>query len=458
MRDRGAWIAVVVAVFSLALSALVLARGGGYYVVVPRLAYLAPLAAVGTVAALAALRVAPGPLNVLGWLGVIVVAGVAWNFLVYWLKFGADVWALLLPLAHPTGIDFRDGLYNPAAAFSTLHSGWPPLTLLLGRPFTLVSFSTGYVVQVVMLVALALAAAALSATLAARAAFAPDLSGQRRLAGGRLLALVMGLWLVTSYGFMYEVERGNIDLYALVFALLAVWLMLRSPRSVWLPAAVLAIAVGLKLYPAVLVVLLLWRYRWRAVLPVAVCTLAVMLIAGPANLRDSFATLNTLQSNQASLGWSNHSSAAVAQILQNITGWAPSWIGYPLLLVPLALWACTLVILVRRGWSDRNAVVAAAACMPLMSVVPSISHDYRLVLSVFPIAVLAAVLATMEREPGAVWIVLFGALAMVMILLARSSLVVVPSLQSSKYAMLVMVQVLLLVVVAMTGRAERSAG
>ncbi|MFA4964177.1 MAG: glycosyltransferase family 87 protein [Thermoleophilia bacterium] len=458
LRASGAWLGFIVAAFGSGMTAVVLARGGGYYVVVPRLAYLLPLAVVGAIAGLAALGVARNALSVAGWLGLIVAAGFAWNFLVYAFKFGSGVWGVLLPLAHPTGIDFRDGLYDPAAAFSTLHSGWPPLTLLLGRPFTLVSFSTAYIVQVALLVALGLAAAALSGVLAAKAAFVRGLPGRGRAVGAKALALVMALWLVTSYGFMYEVERGNIDLYALVFSLLAVWLMIRFPRSAWLPAAVLAIAIGLKLYPAVLVVLLVWRYRWRALLPGAVSVLAVLLIAGPANLRDSFATLGAVQANRASLGWSNHSSAALAHILQNITGWAPEWVGYPLLLVPLAVWGFTLVTLVRRGWSDRNAIVAAAASVPLMGIVPSISHDYRLVLCVFPLAVLTAMVATMRREPGVVWPLLFGMLALTVILLARSSLVVAPSLQASKYALLVVVQALLLVVVLMTGREATPAG
>ena len=160
-----------------------------------------------------------------------------WNFLVYWFHFGSATWGLLLPLATPTGVDFRDGLYQPALDFSTAHSGWPPLTLLLGRPFTLFSFSTGYAIQVVVLVALALAAIALSAVLARRALGTSDDAAGRdppvasRLFGRRVtaaqIAVVAGLWLLTSYGFMYEIERGNIDLYALFFALLAVWLMLK---------------------------------------------------------------------------------------------------------------------------------------------------------------------------------------------------------------------------------------
>jgi hypothetical protein len=451
-KERAVRIGLAVGVVGLAMSALVLARGGGYYVVVPRLAVILPLGVVGVVSALAAADVGPATLGAVAWLGVIALAGVAWNFFVYSLKFGNAVWGMLVPRARPIGVDFRDGLYDPARTFSTVHSGWPPLTLLLGRPFTMVGFSTGYAIQVCILVALAVAAAVLSAGLATRAACPPETSVQARKVDARLLALVMGFWLITSYGFMYEIDRGNIDLYALVFSLLAVWLTIRSSRSAWPPAAVLAVAIGLKLYPAILLVVLFWRYRWRALLPAVVTTLAVLLVAGPANLRHSLVTLNSIQAGVHAEWWGQDSATAMAHVLRDHTSWAPSWIWYPLLIVPLGAWAVTMVALFRRGWSDRGAVLAAAACVPPMAIVPAVSNDYKLVLCVFPLAVLAVVVATMRREPGAAWVVLFGALAFTMIFLARSTILVAPSLQASKYTLLVVLQVLLVAVVLMTGR------
>ena len=177
LRDKGAWLGVVVGALGWFLSILVLLRGGGYFVVVPGLAVVLPLAVVGTVTALAAFGVGRGYVNAALWLSVIALFGVFWNFLIYWVRFGSATWGLLLPLAKPTGIDFRDGLYQPALAFSTAHSGWPPLTLLLGKVFTLFSFSTGHAIQVVVLVMMAIAVVVLSAVLAGR--------GDRRARRGR---------------------------------------------------------------------------------------------------------------------------------------------------------------------------------------------------------------------------------------------------------------------------------
>ena len=452
MKTKGVSIGLAVAVFGLAMSAVALARDGGYFLVVTRLAVVLPLAVVGTVTTLVAAGVARKSLDAVMWLGVIALAGWGWDFLAQWLRWRSAVWGILLPLAHPTGLDFRDGLYDPARSFSTAGSGWPPLTLLLGRPFTLVSFSTGYAIQACILVAIAIAAAVLSAQLAAKAVCVPDESGQGRKLDVRTIALVMGFWLMTSYGFMFEVERGNIDLYALVFSLASVWLMIRFPRSAWLPAAALAIAIGLKLYPAVLLVVLVWRYRRRSLVPAAVTTLAVMAVGGPANLHHSLVALYSIQADPARLGWLNESAAAVAHMLRGDTSWAPSWILYPLLLAPFALWGSTLVVLIRRGCSERRIVLAAAACVPLMVVIPTISNDYKLALDVFPLAVLAAVIATMRREPGLTWVTLFGVLAFTMVFLAESSRLIAPSLQTSKYAFQLVLQALLLVAVLTADR------
>jgi hypothetical protein len=458
LGDRGVWLGATVGAVGLLMSALVLARGGGYYVVVPRLAIVVPLALVGVVCVLATAGVGRAAMNAVTWLGVIALGGLAWNVLTYSFKFHSAVWSVLIPRIHPVGVDFRDGLYRPAAIFSTAHSGWPPLTLLLGKPFTLVSLSTGYAIQAAILVACALGATVLSAKLAMKVAGTPRPEGhagaplpgavRERAIDTPLLALVMGLWLFTSYGFMYEVERGNIDLYALVLSLLAVWAMLRA-RSPWLPALLLAGAIGLKLYPAILLVVLLWRYRRRAVVPAIVTTVAALLAAGPANLRSSVSSLDALQGNVHAEWWGQTSATAMTHVLRAHTGWAPSWVGYPLIVVPLALWAGTMVVLLRRGWSERGAVLAAAACVPPMAIVPAVSNDYKLVLCVFPLAVLAVLVSTMKRAP-VVWTALFGVLAFVMIFLARSTMLVAPSLQGSKYTLLVVVQVLLLAAVLLT--------
>ena len=464
LDERGAWLGVVVGALGWTLTALVLARGGGYFVVVPHLAFVLPLALVGTVTALASSGVGLPAVTPTLWLLVIILAGVFCNFLIFWFRFGSATWGLLMPLAKPTGLDFRDGLYQPALDFTTLKSGWPPFTLIVGKPFTLFGFSTAHVIELVLLAAAAVASVVLCAVLAVRVA--PAARRERTSAGapngsrfsaaggtGMLgerpvgtvqLALVAGLWLFTSVGFIFEMERGNIDLFAIAFALLAVWLML-GRRSPWWPALALAVSINLKLYPGVLLALLLWRYRWKALVPAVVTNVALLLIAGPQAIRDTITGQIAVEDLGRPYQWPNHSAASLSVVLRRITTWAPSWIYWPLLLVPLAIWIVTMAVLVRRGWSARTGVIGAAACVPLMGVVPAVSVEYKLVIYVFPLTVLVAVAAAAGRRRTLVWSVRFGLVAWAMIMLSRSSAVVNPSLQSSKYALLVLLQVLLLV-------------
>ena len=267
MRERGAWIGLVAAAIGLFFGLLVLARGGGYLAVIHDLQWFVPLATVGTATALAASRVGAGQANAVVWLLVVVLAGIAWNFLVYAYKLGRGVFDLLLPLVHPTGIDWRIGIFDAGESFSNAQSGYPPFTLWVGKAFTAVGSSTGYVIQVCLLVGFAVGSAALCAQLArawvpaARELSLGSATSSRE--GDRLsrpsdawrLGSLGGLWLFTSYGFMFEIERGQLDLYALFFALLAVWLVLRRPLgSPWWPSLALALAVNIKAYPAVLVV------------------------------------------------------------------------------------------------------------------------------------------------------------------------------------------------------------
>jgi hypothetical protein len=381
------------------------------------------------------------------WFVAVVLGGIGWNILVYSMEFGRSVFGVFIPLAHPTGIDFRDGLYAPGRSFSNAGSGWPPFTLWLGKAFTAVSFSTGYVIQVCALLGFSLGAAVLCAVLARTAVCPGDELDGRVPVEARQLGVLGGLWLLTSYGVMFEIERGQIDLYALFFALLAVWLLLRPPvGSPWWPSLSLALAVNLKAYPAVLGVVVLWRYRWRAVVPLLVTNVLLFVAAGPGNVKRFIATQSGLESGTQSLGWVNHSAVSLAFTLHRMDSSWPAWLGICLLAVSAAVWVATLVVVMKRGWDDRRAVLVAAACIPVMCTFPSISNDYKLVLLVFPLVVLAAETAVARRDGGRLWAVMFMAVALEFFLLARSSRLAAPSLQDSKFVLILGLQVLLLVV------------
>jgi hypothetical protein len=447
LRDQvGIGGALLVAAAGLALTAVVLSNADSLKYLAVHLSPGLPLLFVGLLTALAAWK---RRVNVALWLAVMVAMGAVVNLLLIWIIFRWDIWGQLVPPTPIWGLDFRDGLYTPGKNFSVATSGWPPLTLLIGRPLSLLPVETAYSVQVVLISSAAVGSAVLSALLAVMVV-PKDVLAHRFGAGvvdAQSLGVALGCWLLTSYGFMYELWRGNINLYALVLSLLAVWLAIRLPRSPWWPALALSLAINLKLYPAILLVVLFWRYRLKAVVPVLVINAVLLLIAGPANLRRmlAFVTTNSPGSRKATYG--DMGAAGTAAVLRATTTWAPSWIAVALFLLPIALWAATAWLVIRRGWSGGRAVLLAAASITPMAVIPTLSNDYKLVLFVLPLGVLVAAFAGSRLERGGVaWCLGFGAVLWLAFFLTRSSAFHGDGLIGSKYSLAVLVQVLLLIV------------
>jgi hypothetical protein len=438
--------ALLVAVAGLALTAVALSRADSLKYFAIHLSPGLPLACVGLLTALAAWK---RKVNVALWLGAMVVAGASVNLVLVWIIARWDIWNQLVPPTPIWGLDFRDGLYTPGANFSVATSGWPPLTLFIGRAFTLLPVHSAYGVQVAILAGAAVGSAILSALLAVLVVPRDVLA--HRFGSGVLdvqsLGVVLGCWLLTSYGFMYELWRGNINVYALVLSLLAVWLAIRLPRSPWWPALALALAINLKLYPAILLVVLFWRYRLKAVLPVVLLNAALLLVGGPANLKRmlDFVTANSPGVRRAVYG--DMGAAGTAAVLRDMTAWAPSWIAVVLFLVPIALWVATALLVIRRGWSGGRAVLLAAASITPMAVIPTLSNDYKLVLFVLPLGVLAAAFAGSRLDRGGLaWCLGFGAVLWLTFFLARSSAFHGNALIGSKYSLAVLVQVLMVLV------------
>lgn len=449
---RGAWWVTVAFLFlcvaALGLRAATAMHGeGGNGLLVARLGLVLPMVIACVMTALAAFGVSRLSVGTAGFWWVIVIAAAVGTLALPFVGMGKGAWAQMIQPAGVVGIDFRAGLYDPAAAFSSASSAWPPLTLVFGRPFTLLAVESGYIAYTVVNVCLGVAVAALSANLGMRAAAsrAPGPARGEREVGGRALFFLLALWFLTSYGFLFEVERGNMNLFALVFSLLSLWWLLRYPGSIWVPAVFIAIAINLKIYPGVLVVLLFWRRRWRALLPVVVTNAALLMIAGPDNLWLFIKNNMNVQSAPA-LWVGNHSAVSFAHMVHSAVGWIPVSMQYLFIAIPVVLWLATAVLLIRQGWSQRSAVLLAAASVPLMNVLTPVSHDYKLVLLVFPFAVLIALLLRDGAALGSPVLrsALGGLVALDAVALHGSTTLWA---YSSKYPLIVMVQVFLLIVV-----------
>jgi hypothetical protein len=350
----------------------------------------------------------------------------------------------------PAGNDFRAGLYRPAEKILhgrnpyTDRSLWyPPFSVLLAMPFQLLDENRAYLAQVGVLIVMNIATLGIALKVS-RGAFAPEAGSESIIAG--LLAFplfcVMALWQETSYGFIFSVERGNFDIYTAFAAVMGLWLMATRPRWIWLQVLCFSIAAHLKVYPAILFVLVVWKHGWKSLLPLAVVNLALLLSLGPANVRPFLGLVSGAVTHPKL--WQGNHSAAIYAVTVNAVLAARGLSPVPALLfyaVPTAVWAFGCFHLIRRGYSDAGAVWLFALSVPMMNLIPATSNDYKLVLLGAPLAVAFFFVVQQFASTGR-WIRLLQTLALgALAAILAVSYIRLPMDLGNKYPFILMLQV-----------------
>jgi hypothetical protein len=206
---------------------------------------------------------------------------------------------------------------------------------------------------------------------------------------GLVLPLFCGLclWLVTSYGFLFSIERGSFDIFAGLSAVIGLWLTVMRPDRVWLQVLCFSIAAHLSVDAAILFVLPVWKHGWRSLLPLAVVNLVLLLCLGPANVLHFLSSV-TGAVQAPDLWQGNHSAASFAQMINDFLderglGSVPVWVFFAL---PVGLWVVGGFLLLRRGYDHPGAVWLFCLSVPLMNLIPATSTDCKLVLLAAPLA------------------------------------------------------------------------
>lgn len=359
----------------------------------------------------------------------------------------------LFPLMTPVGADFRDGAYLPATLLATgmdpydASTFWyPPFSALFFLPYQLIDPNRAYLIHTFVLIALNFVsvwgAIRLTESVIPRRA-----SSQGTPDPGMTLPLALSLAFVAviSYGFLFSIERGNFDLYAMAFSLAGLWVLIRSPNRVWVQVICLSIAAHLKVYPAVLLLLLLWKHGRRCIAPIVSINAALLMCIG---LDPAVHFLERLFRLGDSLRvWvGNHSAASFAQMVDDFLGarGLPEIPGLVFLAVPVAIWSASVWILLRRGYCGSGAVWLFALSVPLMNLVPSTSHDYKLVLLSAPFSMLLVFLLEEYVATGRRLPLSQIAVACALLFFLSVSYVALPPVLGNKYPFILGMQVLLL--------------
>ncbi|MCP4405105.1 MAG: DUF2029 domain-containing protein [bacterium] len=193
------------------------------------------------------------------------------------------------------------------------------------------------------------------------------------------LLLPIFLSALCSYGFHFELERGQFNLLAMTCCLLALHFF-HSHRKGTVPAYLLfCLAVQLKLYPAIFVLLFVkdWRDRRGTLLRMAGLLLAnvgLLFVLGIDLFQDFLAAL--IRESGSNLWIGNHSIRAF--VLLSPLPWKTAF-QILLVLLVLVLLGTLMLSSYRQRPTGFNAPLFFS-CTIAALLIPSVSNDYKLVL------------------------------------------------------------------------------
>jgi hypothetical protein len=299
-----------------------------------------------------------------------------------------------IPDKYPIGLDLSITMGSVEPWVTTGQSPYPqlfypPLTYIIFAPLALIDARASYF----LITALTLLSYCLLAVLA--------IFQIRDKRDYSMLALVFVSGLI-SYGFQFELERGQFNVITFFLCMLAIHIFWHQPQFRYLAYLLFSMAIHIKLYPAIFILLFItdwhdWKTNIKRVGGLALFNFALLFVLGYSNFV-GFIDAVLVQLRTPSWGWNgNHSvqtfvynflkdgynllSEETLTLLQQNSG----LLSTTLLIVILA---CILAILIRTYIRRENGFnpYLFLACTLGALIIPT-SNDYTLPILVAPIAI-----------------------------------------------------------------------
>jgi hypothetical protein len=203
-----------------------------------------------------------------------------------------------------------------------------------------------------------------------------------------------------SHGLIFELERGQFNLIAMTFCLAGLALFHRCPRRRLLAYVLFSLAVQLKVYPAIFVLLLVDDSRdWKATLKrfawLGGANFLCLFILGPRTF------IEFLKATKAKMGspmaWpGNHSIASYTMYINDFYHLPSALVSLGLLALLFGLLGALVYLSWRRRVRGFNPWMMMG-CSVVALVLPAVSHDYALSWLAAPVALF---LTFYERPAG----------------------------------------------------------
>ncbi len=207
------------------------------------------------------------------------------------------------------------------------------------------------------------------------------------------LIFVTGLF---SYGFWFQLERGQYDLIVMLLCFGSMWLYHYRPRWRWLAYLLFTISVQIKIYPAIFLITFVtdwsdWKSNLRRWGLLLLANLASLFVLGPAVFMQFINRLFGQMGHPTFVTISNHSInsfvTVYADMFKDQLPWliTNSGLIQAILLAIFAIFFLLIWLQVyRRKLSGLNPYLVLACTIGAM-VIPSTSHDYKFAIFVAPL-------------------------------------------------------------------------
>jgi uncharacterized membrane protein YoaK (UPF0700 family) len=300
-----------------------------------------------------------------------------------------------LPAIDPVGADLKNTLRTAHSLFTAGQNpyidnnqyAYPPFASILVVPLLLTDPSSAY-----KIVTLATVLCYLMVTLA----LPLWLGGDKQVTPLSILFFTTGLF---SYGFQFELERGQFNVIAIFLCLLAIWIYHQHERLRILGYALFTISVQLKVFPLIFLLMFVrdwrdWSGNLRRNSALVAANLALLFVLGPGLFVDFVNAIGEHTENPV-IWAGNHSVRSFVTLYSRLLAghglaWAERFSGPTQTVLLAVILICIASIVLRTGRENRGGIspLLLLACAIGALLIPSASHDYTLSILAAPMAIL----------------------------------------------------------------------
>jgi len=289
---------------------------------------------------------------------------------------------MYLPAIDPIGIDLDQMLFYSESLFirkQTPYVGsnlYPPLASILFGPLLTISISMAYrIITLINVFCFAIITYL----------FPLKTSKNKKASSLLILFFITG---ILSYGFQFELERGQFNVIAISLCFLAIRIFHFHFRYRYLAYFLFTLSVQLKVFPLIFIVMLIsnwqdWINNIKRLLMLGVVNISLLFVLGPHIFVD-FINAIAYQISTPYIWIGNHSIRSFIILL-----FGPDYKYSGLIqIMLLAIVAFCILLVIYQAYRNKQKginFVLLLACTLGALLIPSVSHDYTLSILVAPV-------------------------------------------------------------------------